>query len=217
VTSSFDSTPTLSGDDFVGGTVVCATSITSDAMYTLDFAWSNGTDTGNVGSLTLGLADEGTMVTCTVTLTDQDGTSEATTAPWGPIRSGPPTPPSVTQPGQFVVSAQRDAVALPVEANVSVYHNDSWSLVFLLLDDAGTTHDLTDAIAACSVSDSSGDVTALTVDDGTDPTMGQVSVAAPEAGLDPGVYVYDLEVDDGDGTALTWVRGQLVVTADVTP
>jgi hypothetical protein len=120
------------------------------------------------------------------------------------------------QPTQLVAAVLRDTDTLPLEADVTVYHGDSWALVYQLADDEATAHDLTGATIASSVVDGTGTLTALVAQPDADPTTGQVTITPPAAGLAAGVYRYDLEVTDASGV-LTWVRGQLAVQPDVTP
>lgn len=87
---AFTNGPTLSGDMVVGGAVFALFGAT---LYdTVDYGWSNGADTGDVGILTLVEGDIGQMITCTVTLSNVDGDTPATTNSWGPIVAAPPPP-----------------------------------------------------------------------------------------------------------------------------
>jgi hypothetical protein len=83
---------------FVGGSVQCL--VSQGGGDTFHYVWSNGTDTGSSGILTLVASDLGTTITCTVTVSSSVDSSSASamTTGWGPILAAPPPtalPPSV--------------------------------------------------------------------------------------------------------------------------
>jgi hypothetical protein len=102
--------------------------------------------------------------------------------------------------------------SLPVTVNLSAYNGDSWSQTFVFKD-GDQVHDLTGATVASWARSSEETVHLVVTMD--DPTSGEVTIGPPSGGIDPGVYAYDVEVDDTNGV-LTWVKGQLSIVGDVT-
>jgi hypothetical protein len=96
---------------------------------------------------------------------------------------------------------------LPVGYDFKVYHGDTWSQTFALMD--GTTpHDLTQATLAAAVEDVNGATTTLGA--ATTANPGEVTITPPTGGLPPGNYAYDVRVKTPSNTT-TWVRGVLRV------
>jgi hypothetical protein len=111
----------------------------------------------------------------------------------------------------FTIEA--DTAELPAIENAHVYHGDTWSLVFVLNDNATpTAHDLTGATAAAAAKNGQGVVTGLTATVDDDPTTGTITVSG---NLAADQYIYDLQVTEG-AEITTWARGQLTVDADIT-
>jgi hypothetical protein len=110
--------PALTGDVVVGGTVTV--NMAQTGADTVDYEWSNGVDTGSTGALTLAQSDIGTMLTCTVTLTDAGGQTQVTTPSWGPIQSGVSGPIDV---GRSITDALRS-----LKRYVAAALGDAWEV-----------------------------------------------------------------------------------------
>jgi len=102
---------------------------------------------------------------------------------------------------------------LPITHNLSAYHGDTWSKTFRLVR-AGAPVNLTGATIECEARAPSGEVAPLTVTI-EDPTDGRFNLKLP-ADLPPWSYLYDVEVTENNGVTLTWIKGTLTVTRDVT-
>jgi len=100
---------------------------------------------------------------------------------------------------------------LPVKVDLQMYHGDTWSQKFRLLDGA-VPHDLTAATVESSVRDKAGTLIPLAIDLSG---PGEVIISNPTPGLPVGMYDYDVEVTDSAGI-LTWVKGKLYIGNDVT-
>jgi hypothetical protein len=101
---------------------------------------------------------------------------------------------------------------LPVTVPLIAYHGDTWSQTFRLKQDT-TPVDLTGATVVSWAAGPGGVVTLTAFV--TNPTGGELQLSAVAGLLHTGSYVYDVEVTQG-GAVTTWVRGTLVVAADVT-
>lgn len=104
---------------------------------------------------------------------------------------------------------------LPVTADLSAYHGDTWAQTFRLLDAADTPTNLAGATVAAWARTPAGDVETL-VAAIVDETDGRVTIGFDDPPPDPGTYTYDVEVTAADGSVTTWVRGTLTVQRDVT-
>lgn len=91
---TFTSPPTLSGDAFVGATVLAIVGTTG--ADSIDYVWSNGVDTGANPSLTLAQRDVGMLISCQITLVNADGQVSATTPAVGPVNVAPVAPATPT-------------------------------------------------------------------------------------------------------------------------
>ncbi len=106
------------------------------------------------------------------------------------------------------------------------YRGDSYPETFTVTDSTGTAVDLTSATVRFTVKRAATDdqedaILALSTDNGveiTDATGGEITVsfeADTMEDIDPGVYVYDLEVTLSDGTVYTVADGWFTLLADV--
>ena len=103
-------------------------------------------------------------------------------------------------------------MVLPAAINLAAYRGDTWAQTFRFKYDTAPL-DLTGATVAAQARD--GSTTTSLVVTVTNPTGGEVQVALPAGSLPAGSYSYDIEVTKA-GQVTTWVRGQLVLTRDVT-
>jgi FtsP/CotA-like multicopper oxidase with cupredoxin domain len=101
--------------------------------------------------------------------------------------------------------------ALPVSSDIAAYRGDTWSQEFRLTR-AGAPVDLTGATLTAEARSRSGVTTPITVTV-TDALDGRIALSLPTT-LGPGLYTYDIEVDQG-GTVTTWIQGTLTVARDV--
>jgi hypothetical protein len=46
--------------------------------------------------------------------------------------------------------------------------------------------------------------------------LSEVLLSATDTNIEPGVYMYDMQLKDGSGNILTFINGNFTVTADVT-
>lgn len=113
-------------------------------------------------------------------------------------------------------------------ARIERYRGDSYSEVFTISDAAGAVVDLTSATARFTVkaqeSDALADAVLALSSEGVGAAItlggvaGTVTVAFdPDdmAAIDPGRYVYDLEVTLSDGTVYTVPKEAFIILADV--
>jgi len=104
-------------------------------------------------------------------------------------------------------------MALPSLVNLTAYAGDTWTQQFRLkLGD--TPVDLTGATVRSWAQQLQGAVVELAVTVPT-PTDGLFYLGIGPDGLPHGSYTYDVEVTQA-GIVTTWIRGSLVVTADIT-
>lgn len=105
------------------------------------------------------------------------------------------------------------STGLPAAVNLTAYHGDTWTQVFRLRLGA-TPQDLTGATVAAWAKSSVGAIVhlaALIVD----PVAGLIEIGIGPDGLPSGTYAYDVQITQ-TATVVTWIRGSLVVTADIT-
>lgn len=106
---------------------------------------------------------------------------------------------------------------LPATVNLEIYHGDSWSQNFKLLQD-NVPVDLSSATVAASAVGRSGDslgdsvpITAAVVVG----SPGTIKLSLAPGAISAGVFSYDVQVTKS-GTVTTWIRGDLTVVPDVT-
>jgi hypothetical protein len=105
-----------------------------------------------------------------------------------------------------------DSTTEPV--NLIWYCGDNQSQTFRFLTAQDEPWDLTGVFVRSQARSTLGKVTDLTVGI-DDPTTGVVSLHPPLGGLDPDLYDYDIQFNDGHATA-SWVHGRLQIRKDVT-
>lgn len=108
------------------------------------------------------------------------------------------------------------AAPLPATVNLEVYRGDSWEQSFAFAR-GGVPLDLNPPmIVASEARDSKEERTSLSITV-VDPNEGMISIEGHANLLHPGIWVYDIEISNGDtGETTTWVRGRIVVSRDVT-
>lgn len=104
-----------------------------------------------------------------------------------------------------------DTLTQPV--NLVWYQGDSQNQSFRFLTAPDTPWDLSNVYIRATARSNLGETTELAV--GTDPSNGLVTIHPPLAGLEPDVYAYDIQFNDGQRTA-SYVRGRIKVRRDVT-
>ncbi len=105
-----------------------------------------------------------------------------------------------------------DQLTQPV--NLVWRQGDSQPQTFRLLSGPGQPWDLTNVYVKSSARSTLGQTTDLTVGV-DDPTGGVLTIHPPLAGLEPDVYDYDVQFNDGQRTA-TWIHGRIQVKPEVT-
>jgi len=106
-----------------------------------------------------------------------------------------------------------DTTTQPV--NLVWLEGDTQAQTFRFLNGPDTPWDLSSVFISAEARSTLGVTTALTVQV-DDPASGELTIHAPLQGLDPDVYDYDIQFNDGHRTA-TYIRGRLQVRKDVTP
>jgi len=105
-----------------------------------------------------------------------------------------------------------DTTTAPV--NLVWYEGDSQPQTFRFLTAPDEPWDLSNVFVKAEARSTLGVVTPLTVQL-DNPTNGEVTIHAPLQGLDPDIYDYDVQFNDGQRTA-TYVHGRIQVRKDVT-
>ena len=102
---------------------------------------------------------------------------------------------------------------LPVKIDLSFYEGDSWTQKFRFLND-GTPVNLTGA-AVASTARAAGALYYDLLVDTSGASNGEVVISPPVIDMKPGLYNYDVEVNQA-GDVQTWVNGQMLISQAVT-
>ena len=110
-----------------------------------------------------------------------------------------------------------------------VYRGDNKNWVLTFTDDAGVAIDINgytifftvkkENVYVNSTSDITDALISKDVTSHTNPTSGISSVAVVPAdteNLEPTIYKYDMQLKDDSGNILTFIKGNFIITADVT-
>jgi hypothetical protein len=101
----------------------------------------------------------------------------------------------------------------PEPVNLVTYQGDTWSQTFRFLKAPDEPWDLSNVFVKATARSTLGQLTQLNV--GVDEAAGTVTIGYPLAGLDPDLYDYDIQFNDGTKT-VTYIHGRLRVKGDVT-
>lgn len=102
---------------------------------------------------------------------------------------------------------------LPALVNLTAYHGDTWAQTFRLKHEDVPVN-LTGATIAAWAQAVTGTIVHLVVTI-SNATAGEFQLSIGSDGLPSGSYTYDVEVTQA-GAVTTWIRGALMVTADIT-